>query len=198
MTDNLVDLVSNHGALVVLVSTFLSCLFVPIPSCLVMLAAGAFVAAGDLEILNVAGAAFCGAVLGDQVGYRIGRAGGDAAIGRLSRHPARARLVQRAQTAFDRHGGLAVFFSTWAVAQVGPCVNVVAGAARLSPLRFTLWDAAGEAIWVAIYVGAGYVFAAQLEAATEIIGNATGFLAAGAVTVLLGLWLRVAVRRDPN
>ena len=196
MTEAFFGLVSSYGALIIFASTFLSCLFLPIPSSLMMVAGGAFAASGDLSLLQVSGAAYLGAVLGDQAGYRIGRAGGAAAIARLSRHKARARLILRAQIALDRHGGIAVFFSTWAIAQLGPWVNVIAGAARLSPLRFTLWDAAGELIWVTIYVGAGYLFATQIEGAIQIIGNASGFLAAGTVTVLLGLWLRAVARRD--
>lgn len=189
MTDTFFDLVSTYGALVIFASTFLSCLFLPIPSSLIMLAGGAFVASGDLSLLQVAGAAYVGAVLGDQAGYRIGRAGGPIAIARLSQHPGRSRLISQAQGVLDRNGGVAVFFSTWAVAQLGPWVNVIAGAARLNALRFTLWDAAGEMIWVTIYVGAGYLFASQIEAAVEIIGSASGFLAAGVVTVVLALWL---------
>ena len=148
MTNTFFELVSTYGALVIFASTFLSCLFLPIPSSLIMLAGGAFVASGDLSLLQVAGAAYVGAILGDQVGYRIGQAGGALAIARLSQHPGRARLVLRAQDVLDRHGGAAVFFSTWAVAQLGPWVNVIAGAVKLDPLRFTFWDAAGEAIWV--------------------------------------------------
>ena len=190
MTDTFFDLVSTYGASVIFASTFLSCLFLPIPSSLIMLAGGAFVASGDLSLLQVAGAAYVGAVLGDQTGYRLGRAGGTIAIARLSQTPGRSRLISQAQGVLDRNGGVAEFFSTWAVAQLGPWVNVIAGAARLNALRFTLWDAAGEMIWVTIYVGAGYLFASQIEAAVEIIGSASGFLAAGVVTVVLALWLR--------
>lgn len=196
MTNTFFELVSTYGALVIFASTFLSCLFLPIPSSLIMLAGGAFVAYGELSLVQVTGAAYVGAILGDQVGYRIGRAGGALAIARLSKHPVRARLISRAQDVLDRHGGTAVFFSTWAVAQLGPWVNVIAGAAKLDPLRFTLWDAAGEMIWVTIYVGAGYLFASQIEAAIEIIGSASGFLAAGAVTVVLGIWLRILVKSE--
>ena len=196
MTDVFFELVSTYGVLLIFSSTFLSCLFLPIPSSLMMLVGGAFAASGDLSLIQVVGSAYVGAVLGDQVGYRIGRVGGPAVIARLSRDPTRAKMLERAQRAVDRHGGLAVFLSTWAFAQIGPWVNVIAGAAQLSPLRFTLWDALGEVFWVCIYVGAGYLFAAQIEAASEIISNASGFLAAGIVTLVLGFWLYHLATRD--
>lgn len=56
--------------------------------------------------------------------------------------------------------------------------------------RFTVADLAGEATWVAVYVGLGIGFASQIEAVGATLGNLAGALAAGLVTVLLGraLW----------
>lgn len=195
MIERIFELVSTYGAFLIFTSTFLSCLFLPIPSSLLMLAGGAFVASEDLALEQVVIGAYAGAVLGDQVGYRMGRLYGDRVIAWLSRKPARAKVVARGQGAIDRYGGVAVFFSTWAIAQLGPCVNVIAGAAKLNAWRFTLWDAAGEVLWVTIYVGTGYLFASQIEAAIEIMSDVSGFIAAGAVTLVLGLWLRAVVRR---
>ncbi|MDS9469161.1 hypothetical protein RGQ15_16490 [Paracoccus sp. MBLB3053] len=47
-----------------------------------------------------------------------------------------------------------------------------------------------------LYVGAGYLFAGQIEPISQIAGNFTGALAAGAVTLGLNLWLRVLLRKD--
>lgn len=189
MTDALFGLVADWGVLGIAVSAYLSCLLVPVPTALLMLAGGAFAAAGDLSFAAVAGGAWLGAVSGDQTGYRIGRAAG----GRLDRfaaaRPGRRALFDRARGIVDTHGGLGVFFSTWAVAPLGPYVNFAAGAAGLGALRFTLWDAAGEAIWVLFYAGVGYAFADRLEALATFLPNAASFLAAGVVTLLLGALL---------
>jgi membrane protein DedA with SNARE-associated domain len=63
-------------------------------------------------------------------------------------------------------------------------------------LRFTIWAILGEAVWIALYLGIGYAFAAHIEAAADIAGNLSGVLAAGAVALGLGLWLRAAIQRD--
>ncbi len=189
MTETLLNLVSSYGALVIFLSCFLSCLLLPIPSSILMLTGGAFVASGDLVGWQVAGAAWLGAVLGDQTGFRLGRFG-TAPLDRLvARDPRRARLARRAQALVDRQGGLGVFFSTWLFAPLGPWVNIIAGAARLGWLRFTLWDAAGEAIWVGLYVGLGYAFAGQIEMVAELTGSVSGLIAAGVVALVLGLYL---------
>ena len=196
MTDTLFSLVADYGLFAIAASAFLSCLLVPIPTALLMLAGGAFAAAGDLTFAGVVGAAWLGAVAGDQTGYRIGRVAGGR-IGRFAEgHPRREALFARAERVVDTHGGLGVFFSTWAVAPLGPYVNFAAGAAGLGAVRFTLWDAAGEAIWVLGYAGLGYAFADRVEALGDLASNASGFLAAGVVTVILGILLLRRERRQ--
>jgi membrane protein DedA with SNARE-associated domain len=90
-----------------------------------------------------------------------------------------------------------VFFSTWLVAPLGPWVNLAAGATGMGALRFTFWDALGEAIWVAIYVGLGYVFAANIDALSAVLGNAVAAITALAVAAGLGALLVRAARKRP-
>jgi membrane protein DedA with SNARE-associated domain len=104
----------------------------------------------------------------------------------------RPKAEQRFASARDlvaRHGAVAVFFSTWALAPLGPWVNLAAGAGGLKALTFTLWDALGEAIWVAFYVLIGYSFAADIVSLADVLTNTAGFLAAVAVAIVLGLIL---------
>lgn len=195
MSEALFELVAAHGVWLLAGACFLSCLLVPIPSALLMLAGGAFVAAGDLTFGPVFLASWLAAVAGDQTGYAIGRSGAPL-LERLAARPGRrAGLIARARALVARRGGLGVFFSTWLVAPLGPYVNFIAGASRLGWLRFTLWDAAGEAIWVGGYIGLGYGFADQLALVADVATNASGFLAAGAVAAGLGALLRLRLRR---
>ena len=76
MTETLLSIVASYGVWVVLCSAYISCLAVPIPTALVMLSAGAFAAAGDLDIYAVFAASLIGAILGDQTGFALGRIGG--------------------------------------------------------------------------------------------------------------------------
>lgn len=188
MTETLFALVADYGVLAIAVSAFLSCLLVPIPTALLMLAGGGFAAAGDLTLPGVIAASWVGAVFGDQTGFQIGRVAGPH-LDRFAATGARRKLLARARDTVARHGGIGVFFSTWLFAPLGPWVNLAAGAAGLGRLRFTLWDAAGEAVWVAGYAGLGYVFADRIADLAGVLSNASGALAAGAVTIGLGLVL---------
>lgn len=189
MTETFLALVASWGVSAVAVSAFLSCLLVPIPTALVMLAGGAFAASGDLPLAGVLGAAWLGAVLGDQAGFRIGRHVGPGLERLAARRPGPEASYARARQVVAEHGGYAVFFSTWALAPLGPYVNFAAGAGGLGALRFTLWDAAGEAIWVGFYVLMGHAFADEFVWLAGVLSDAAGFVAAGAAAVGLGIVL---------
>ncbi|UWP90423.1 DedA family protein [Aliiroseovarius crassostreae] len=193
-TEAVFALLTTYGPWVVFAAAFLSCLALPIPTSLMMLAGGAFSAVGDLDLALVAAMAFAGAVIGDQTGFALGRWGGPTVLRGLTRRPARKRVLQRAQKLIDRFGGLGVFLSTWAVAPLGPWVNFTAGATGLSWGRFTLWDLIGEVLWVTLYVGLGYGFANQVEYLAGVMGNLAGFLAALTLAALLFSWIHAMVR----
>lgn len=195
IADDLFLLISRYGTAVLFVGTFLSCLALPVPSSLLMLVAGAFVVSGDMGLWTTFFAALIGAIAGDQVGYSLGRAGGGWLMARAMQKPAARRLTERAHALADRYGGMSVFLSRWLFSPLGPYINFIAGATGPDRMRFTLWSVAGEATWVAIYLGLGIVFAGQITAVAQIVGNAVGFLAAAAVAVLLGLLLRERIRR---
>jgi len=186
MTETFFALVSNWGAPALALVTFLSCLALPVPSSLMMLAAGAFVAAGDLTVAAVVGAALAGALLGDQTGYQIGRLGGGVLRARLNSNLARARLIAGAEARMDRSGGVTVFFSRWLFSPLGPYVNLIAGATRMNWLRFTLPAALGEVVWVAVYVGVGYAFGTQLTMIGDLLGNLVGLATSLALAAVLG------------
>lgn len=189
MTETFFALVSDWGAPALALVTFLSCLALPVPSSLMMLAAGAFVAAGDLTLGAVVSAALGGALLGDQAGYQIGRVGGGVLRARLGRKPARARLIAGAEARMERSGGVAVFFSRWLLSPLGPYVNLIAGGTRMGWLRFTLPAALGEVVWVAVYVGVGYAFGSQLTKVSDILGNLVGLVTSLALAAVLGRFL---------
>ena len=198
MNETLFGYVSTYGLPVVAVAAYLSCLAIPIPTSAVMLAAGAFAAAGDLILWQVVTLAWLAAVLGDQTGFFIGRKGGARIIEILEAHPRRAALIGNARALMQRWGGVGVFFSTWLFAPLGPWVNFLAGSAKLSWIRFTLWDIAGEAIWVGLYVSLGFQFAARLPDITTILNDWAGLISAAVVTLGLALFLLHKVRASRN
>lgn len=196
MTDTLLLLVSDYGLLVIFAATLLSCFALPMPSSLMMMAGGAFSASGDLVLWQVCAAALTGALIGDQTGYFLARhGGGDKLWARLRALPHSAKLMAQAEAFLHRRGGWAVYLTRWLFSPLGPYVNLIAGATRISWARFALADLAGEITWVTVYVTLGYVFGSHIEELSDTLGSVIGVLTAGMMTVLLGRALLLSRRR---
>lgn len=197
MTDWLLSGLAATGGPLLFLTTFLSCLMVPVPSSLVMLAAGAFAAGGDLSLGDVVLASYLGAVLGDQTGYGAARVARGPLERHLARKPGPAQMMASARTRLAQRGGTTVFLTRWLLSPLGPYVNLAAGATGFSWMQFSVASAAGEAVWVAVYAGLGWSFASHIEMIADLSGNITAVLAAGALAYLLGRHLRRGLRHAP-
>jgi membrane-associated protein len=197
MTAWLLALVPQYGLWLLAATTFLSCLALPFPASILMLTAGGFAAAGDLVLWQCLAAAAAGGIAGDQLGYAAGRGLGATFLLRLRTDPARDRLLARADAMMDRQGIFAVFFSRWLVSPLGPWVNLLAGSTRYGWARFTAAGVAGETVWAGLYVGTGYAFAGNIEAASSLLGSALGMIGGAGAVLGLGYWLFGRAQEKP-
>ncbi len=194
MTDWLLALVPQYGLWLLAAATFSSCLALPFPASILMMTAGGFVAAGDLVLWQTFGAAAAGGIAGDQVGYWAGRKVGTPLLARVRSDPARDKLLAKAVAMMDRRGAIAVFLTRWLFSPLGPWVNLTAGSTGYHWSRFTIAGVIGEAVWAGLYVGMGYGFGGNLEAASDMLGSILGVLAGGAAVIILGYWLHSAIK----
>lgn len=194
MTDWLLALVPTYGLWLLAATTFCSCLALPFPASILMLTAGGFVAAGDLVLWQTFGAAAAGGIAGDQVGFWAGRWLGKPLLTRLRADPARDKLLGRAVDIMDKRGVVAVFLTRWLFSPLGPWVNLTAGSTSYAWLPFTIAGVAGEAVWSGLYVGMGYGFGGNIEAASDMLGSILGVLAGGGAVIILGYWLHSAIK----
>ena len=195
MTAWLLGLVPTYGPWLLALCTLLSCMAVPAPASILLLAAGGFVASGDLPLVTTALAALGGALLGDQAGYRLGAWGGPSLLERIGR---RMPLIGKAREHLARRGDMAVFLSRWLFSEVGPFVNLAAGASGLPWARFTMWSVVGETIWVGLYIGVGRAATGSLEDASGLVLRIIGLLGAAVVAIGLGWWLLATIRANPR
>lgn len=132
--------------------------------------------------------AVIGAVLGDSLGYEIGRRfGGRIRRTRLGRAVGDERW-RRAEAYLGERGGRAVFFGRF-VAVVRSVVPAVAGISRMPYPKFLMWNAAGAVLWASIYVSLGYAAGRSYERvadAAEGAGYVVLALVALVATVVLG------------
>lgn len=194
MTEWLLALVPQYGLWLLGATTFLSCLALPIPASVLMLTAGGFVAAGELDLMMTVAAATAGGIAGDQLGFGAGRRFGARLLDHLPQDSARDKLLERANRMLEAQGLAAVFLTRWLFSPMGPWVNLITGSTGYGWLRFSLASLAGELVWAGIYVGMGYGFAGDITAASDLLGSVLGMLAGLAAVVILGLWLKAALQ----
>jgi membrane-associated protein len=193
MTEWFLALVPTYGIWLLAGCTFIACLGIPLPSSVLMLAAGGFVASGDLNLYLTLLAAAAGIILGDQTGYLVGRRAGARILDRLGR---KSGVVARARDLFTRRGGVAVFLTRWLLAPLGPSITYMAAAAPMSWARFTACAVPGSLIWIALYVGVGYSLMGNLASASTLVFKILGAILAGGATVGLGWWLIQTLRAE--
>jgi membrane protein DedA with SNARE-associated domain len=134
---------------------------------------------------RVIAAAAGGAILGDNIGFWVGREFGEPLLekwGHLVGLDARKRMLGR--YLFARYGGSIVFFGRF-VALLRAFAALLAGANGLSPWRFFISNAAGGIVWATIFGLAGYLFGAAIHRVAGPVGWA---LLAVALIGGVGLW----------
>jgi membrane-associated protein len=157
-----------------------------------MVVAAAAAARTDVPLPTMIAAAAAGAILGDTVGYLIGRRWGLAIVRRWE--PVRTRLeprVQRAERYFATRGGAAVFAGRF-VGVVRGVVPVVAGTARMPYRRFLPWNVAASIVWTTAVMTAGYLIGRHVE---SVIGRVSLVVTALVLLVVAGWWLITRRRR---
>lgn len=185
-------LIPRHGAEVLFLAALLSCAGLPIPTSAMMLAAGAFVAAGDMAFLPVFAATLIGALIGDQIGFAAGRFGGTPLWNRFRRNPRLTATMDRAAAELDARAVQAVVLTRFPLSALGPWVNLAAGGTGVAWARFTAGVFVGDLVWVLVYLGGGAVFAARIKALGTGVTSALGALAALMAAAYLG---RILLRR---
>jgi membrane-associated protein len=166
---------------------------IPVPGETALITAGVVASRGKLQIEIVVALAAAAAILGDNVGFALGRKVGRrvlSAPGPLYRH--RIRVLRVGEPFFDRHGPKAVFLGRW-VTGLRITAAWLAGANRMRWPVFLFWNALGGIAW-ASSVG---LLAYFLGHTAEQYLKASGLIALGAVVLAGGtLWLVLRLRRE--
>jgi membrane protein DedA with SNARE-associated domain len=187
--------IAQYGLLALLVSVTLESLGAPLPGESAVLLASGAAAAGTLNIYAVAMVAFAAAVLGDNIGYLIGRKLGRAAI---AQHGARFGLteanLQRVEKVAHRYGPMMVVVARFVVL-LRQLNGLVAGTTGMRWTSFLAANVVGAALWVGFWTTLAYRFGHSTEI-IPYLWHHLGLVAAIAVPLLIAalVWLRVKRR----
>jgi membrane protein DedA with SNARE-associated domain/membrane-associated phospholipid phosphatase len=175
--DRILSLIEHYGYLVILFGVMLESTGVPLPGETILIASGILVQRGHLDLGYVIVFGILGAVVGDQIGYWVGRGGGRPFVLRWGRYVfITPQRLGRAEAFFERHGGKAVFLARFfsGLRVVGA---LVAGISRMRWGTFILYNALGGAVWATAVVLVGYFLGSSIGLVERWLGRATLVLA---------------------
>ena len=186
------DVIDAIGYLGVALLVALESMFPPIPSEVVLPAAGFAAGEGDANVWGMIAAATLGSVVGAWWLYLT-----SAAIGRTRLHALVVRYgrwvgvrphdLLRAESWFDDHSSTAVLVCR-CIPLVRSLVSIPAGFRRMRPLTFTLYTAIGSAVWNALLIGAGYELGENWEQVSDHVGTFQ-YVVIGAILLGLAWWI---------
>ncbi|KOX35081.1 membrane protein [Saccharothrix sp. NRRL B-16348] len=154
--------------LITLSFIFFECAFIFglfLPGDSLLFAAGVVLASHDAELSAwlLSGVALAVAVVGNQIGYYIGRHTGTRLLARRGGKVLNKENLAKARDFLDRRGFWAIVLARW-IPWVRTLAPMIAGAARMDSKRFMLATTIGAVAWVPTLVLAGYYGAGLLTA----------------------------------
>ena len=157
--ETLQNLVSTHGYWVIALIVGLESMGIPLPGETILVLAAIYAAADPtLNIWFVIVAAAVGSILGDNLGYWIGKRYAYVLLVRYGRHIGMsAPRIKVGQYLFQKYGGMVVFLGRF-VALLRILAAFLAGVNRMQWQSFLVANAAGAVLWAATFGFGGYFF----------------------------------------
>jgi membrane protein DedA with SNARE-associated domain len=180
----------DYGLLAVFLVVGIESIGIPVPGETMLIAAALYSGSTHkLPIVPIVAAAAAGAIVGDNIGYTIGRQGGWRLLKRQGhRVGIDERRLKLGRYLFLRHGGKVVFFGRF-ISILRTYAAALAGVNHMPFRRFFGFNASGGIVWASIY-GFGYYFAASLLEKLDTPVTVAFIVAGVAALVALFLFIR--------
>ncbi|MFE7210522.1 DedA family protein [Streptomyces sp. NPDC001698] len=192
---HLAPLLSHYGYWAVGVVVLVEDFGVPAPGETILIAAGVYAGAGQLDVVAVALIAFAAAVVGDNIGYLVGHFGGRPFVHRWGRYifltPERFAAAERF---FGRHGGKIVVVARF-IEGLRQANGIIAGTTGMHWLRFLAFNALGAALWVGLWVTLAYAAGRHIGTVYDEIRRYEVYVLVALGVLVVALIVRHLLRR---
>lgn len=183
----------RYGAGAVFGAVFLEGVGIPAPG-LTLLVGGAVLSAsgGGPHISVLLVGAFASAVLGNSLGYAVGRRGGRSLLRRLR---IKGRQLERLESGFAKYGGWLIVAARFfeGLKQLN---GLAAGVLGMPWRTFSLFNVLGAGLWVAVFGLGTYYLDEHLPAVRALLRHVNPWVAAGTgIALILVVWRLFAGRR---
>ena len=180
-------LLENYGYIAVLVFVAIESTGIPFPGETMLLIASVYAGTTHhLSIPFVIAAAATGAILGDNLGFWVGREGGYRLLRRYGRYiHLDERKLKLGQYLFQKHGDKVVFFGRF-IAVLRAWAAFLAGTNKMHWVNFLFFNALGGIVWATIFGLGGYFLGDRVHLLTGPVGIVALVLA---VIFLIGFFI---------
>jgi membrane protein DedA with SNARE-associated domain len=188
-SERLLDLFGRYGYFVIFVPVLLETAGVPLPGETTLLLSGVAASTGRIDPWIAIAVGSAAAIIGDNIGYAIGRYGGRKLVMRLAHIGHIESSLAWGEQFFARHGGKTVFAARW-IFGLRIFGAWIAGMVHMPWRVFFFYNAAGGITWCASVIGLGYFFGNSLHVIERALGVAGVIGVVIAAATGLVLWRR--------
>lgn len=165
-----------------------------LPGDTLLFTAGFFAAQGNLPLAGVLIVIFLTAIIGDNVGYAIGKKSGPRLFAKKDGVIFKQEYITRAEAFYEKHGGKTIIIARF-VPIVRTFAPVVAGIGNMARKKFVLYNIVGAAIWTGSVVMLGYWLGSLIDPHTMEKWIILAVIAATALTLGPTIWHLVREER---
>lgn len=172
------------------VITFFASLTNITPASPSLIASGSLIYNGNLNYTQVFIFGFLGTVLGDITAYMLSYYYSREVLMKIGfKKILNSKSFSKIEKVFKKNSGKTIFISRFFLTSFGPVVNLLSGFSKINYKKFILYDILGEAIYIFILTGIGYLFANNWQYISSII-EYIGTILAIIVVIILFLYIK--------
>jgi membrane protein DedA with SNARE-associated domain len=163
-------LVTQYGLILLFIAVAMESAGVPVPGETTLIAAAVLAKLGHFVLWEVIVVAALAAIIGDNIGYWLGREGGRRLLerwGPVKRYA--ERTLPPAERFFEKHGAKTIFFGRF-IAVLRVAAAWLAGISRMPWWKFFLWNAAGGIVWAVAVSSIAYALGKSVADAISRYG----------------------------
>jgi membrane protein DedA with SNARE-associated domain len=180
------DFLLRHGYAVLFVLVLIDQLGIPVPAAPFLIAAGAYAASGDLDLVRIAGVSVAASLAAHVFWYEMARRNRGDILGLLCRVSLEPDYCARhARDFFTRWGAGTLLMAAFMPGFIGAAAQPIAATVGMPRRTFLGLNLIGALLWVTLNAGFGFVFSARVEKILQIGAQ----LGASGLTLIGGLFV---------